>query len=76
MKIKSDMKENIQPEGKGQKLVKEDRRLRNLKYQMRKKGYVINDKDRVCVLADENSRSSLQEKRIKTFSFRLQYKML
>ncbi len=70
------MKENIQPEGKGQKLVKEDRRLRNLKYQMRKKGYVINDKDRVCVLADENSRSSLQEKRIKTFSFRLQYKML
>ena len=70
------MKENIQPEGKGQKLVKEDRRLRNLKYQMRKKGYIINDKDRVCVLADENSRSSLQEKRIKTFSFRLQYKML
>lgn len=70
------MKENIQPEGKGQKVVKEDRRLRNLKYQMRKKGYVINDKDRVCVLADENSRSSLQEKRIKTFSFRLQYKML
>lgn len=70
------MKENIQPEGKGQKLVKEDRRLRNLKYQMRKKGYVINDKDRVCVLADENSRSSLQEKRIKAFSFRLQYKML
>ena len=70
------MKENIQPEGKGQKLVKEDRRLRNLKYHMRKKGYVINDKDRVCVLADENSRSSLQEKRIKAFSFRLQYKML
>lgn len=70
------MKENIQPEAKGQKLIKEDRRLRNLKYQMRKKGYVINDKDRVCVLADENSRSSLQEKRIKTFSFRLQYKML
>lgn len=70
------MKENIQPKAKGQKLIKEDRRLRNLKYQMRKKGYVINDKDRVCVLADENSRSSLQEKRIKTFSFRLQYKML
>lgn len=55
---------------------KEDRRLRNLKYQMRKKGYVINDKDRVCILADEDKRSSLQEKKIKTFSFRLQYKML
>lgn len=55
---------------------KEDRRLRNLKYQMRRKGYVINDKERVCVLTDEGKRSSLQEKRIKAFAFRLQYKML
>ena len=70
------MKANIQPEGESRELAKEDRRLRNLKYQMRKKGYVINDKDRVCVLTDEKSRSSLQEKRIKTFSFCLQYKML
>lgn len=70
------MKESILPGSKGEESVKEDRRLRNLKYQMRKKGYVINDKDRVCVLADEVKRSPLQEKRIKTFSFRLQYKML
>lgn len=70
------MKANIQPEGESRELVKEDRRLRNLKYQMRKKGYVINDKNRVCVLTDENSRSSLQEKRIKAFSFHLQCKML
>lgn len=55
---------------------KEDRRLRNLKYQMRRKGYVINDKERVCVLTDEDKRSSLQEKRIKAFAFQLQYKML
>ena len=70
------MRESILPESKGEEPVKEDRRLRNLKYQMRKKGYVINDKDRVCVLADEDRRSPLHEKRIKTFSFRLQYKML
>ena len=70
------MRESILPESKGEEPVKEDRRLRNLKYQMRKKGYVINDKDRVCVLPDEDRRSPLQEKRIKTFSIRLQYKML
>ena len=56
------MRERILPESKGEEPVK--------------KGYVINDKDRVCVLADEDKRSPLQEKRIKTFSFRLQYKML
>lgn len=70
------MRSYIQPLEEIPKALKEDRRLRNLKYQMRKKGYVINDKDRVCVLTDENRRSSLQEKRIKTFSFRLQYKMI
>lgn len=52
------------------------RKLRNLKYQMRKKGYVINDNDRVCVLADESNRSAIQEKRIKCFSFSFQHKML
>ena len=61
------MKESILPGSKGEEPVKEDRRLRNLKYQMR---------NRVCVLADEEKRSPLQEKRIKTFSFHLQYKML
>lgn len=55
---------------------KEIRKLRNLKYQMRKRGYIINDNDRVCVLADEDNRSALQEKRIKCFSFSLQHKML
>lgn len=70
------MREPFLPKSKEEEPVKEDRRLRNLKYQMRKKGYVINEKDRVCVLTDENRRSLLQEKRIKTFSFRLQYKMV
>lgn len=70
------METNIHLERKELESTKEDRRLRNLKYQMRKKGYVINDKERVCILADKNARSSLQEKRIKTFSFRLQYKMI
>ena len=55
--------------------MKEDRRLRNLRYQMRKKGYQIDTKILVDNLPSHDKRSLLQERRLSKFGFSIQYNM-
>lgn len=49
--------------------MKEDRRLRNLRYQMRKKGYQFDTKNLVAIMPSHDKRSLLQEKEIKQIRF-------
>lgn len=55
--------------------IKEDRRLRNLRYQMKKKGYYFDNKNLVAIMPAEEERSTLQENRLRKFGFSIQYKM-
>lgn len=55
--------------------MKEDRRLRNLRYQMRKKGYWFDSKNLVVIMPSPDKRSALQEKRLSKFGFSIQYNM-
>lgn len=55
--------------------MKEDRQLRNLRYQMRKKGYQFDSKNLVAIMPSQNKRSILQEKRLTKFGFSIQYNM-
>lgn len=47
--------------------MKEDRRLRNLRYQMRKKGYQFDTKNLVVSMPSHDKRSLLQERRLSKF---------
>lgn len=52
------------------------RRERNLRYQMRKKGYLFNREQRVVVLPENSkNRSALQEKRLRALGYEFQYNM-
>lgn len=52
------------------------RRERNLRYQMRKKGYLFNREQRVAVLPENSkNRSALQEKRLRALGYEFQYNM-
>lgn len=57
----------------------EDRQMRkerNLRYQMRKKGYQFNREQRVVILPeDDKNRSAVQEKRLRTLGYDFQYNM-
>jgi hypothetical protein len=55
--------------------MKEDRRLRNLCYQMRKKGYQFDTKNLVAIMPSHDKRSLLQERRLSKFGFSIQYNM-
>lgn len=55
--------------------MKEDRRLRNLRYQMRKKGYRFDSRNLVAVMPSAAKRSLLQERRLIKFGFSIQYNM-
>ena len=48
--------------------MKEDRRLRNLRYQMRKKGYQFDTKNLVAIMPSH-------ERRLSKFGFSIQYNM-
>lgn len=53
---------------------KQMRKERNLRYQMRKKGYQFNREQRVAVLPeDSRNRSTVQEKRLRTLGYEFQY---
>lgn len=55
---------------------KQMRKERNLRYQMRKKGYLFNREQRLVVLPeDSKNRSVVQEKRLRTFGYEFQYNM-
>lgn len=54
--------------------MKEDRRLRNLRYQMRKKGYQFDTKNLVAIMPSHDKRSLLQ-RRLSKFGFSIQYNM-
>jgi hypothetical protein len=55
---------------------KQMRKERNLRYQMRKKGYQFNCEQRVAVLPeDSKNRSTVQEKRLRTLGYEFQYNM-
>ena len=55
---------------------KQMRKERNLRYQMRKKGYQFNRELRVAVLPeDSKNRSALQEKRLRILGYEFQYNM-
>lgn len=57
----------------------EDRQMRkerNLRYQMRKKGYLLNREQRVAILPEnDKNRSVIQEKRLRTLGYDFQYNM-
>lgn len=52
------------------------KRLYNLRYIMRKRGYVFNNIEYIVIVPDLERRSALQEKRIKRFGFDLQKKLI
>lgn len=55
---------------------KQMRKERNLRYQMRKKGYQFNREQRVAVLPeDSKNRSAVQEKRLRILGYEFQYNM-
>lgn len=55
---------------------KQKRKERNLRYQMRKKGYQFNRKQRVAILPENGkNRSAVQEKRLRAFGYDFQYNM-
>ena len=55
---------------------KQMRKDRNLRYQMRKKGYRFNREQRVAVLPeDSKNRSAVQEKRLRILGYEFQYNM-
>lgn len=52
------------------------RKERNLRYQMRKKGYLFNREQRIAVLPEnDKSRSAIQEKRLRSLGYEFQYNM-
>ncbi len=56
--------------------IKRKRKLRNLRYLMRKKGYAIDNNVQVAVMPDDDSkRSHLQESRLQKFGYSIQYNM-
>ena len=55
--------------------MKEDRRLRDLRYQMRMIGYQFDTKNLVVIMASHDKRSLLQERRLSKFGFSIQYNM-
>lgn len=55
---------------------KQKRKERNLRYQMRKKGYQFNREQRVAILPENGkNRSAVQEKRLRAFGYGFQYNM-
>lgn len=55
---------------------KQMRKERNLRYLMRKKGYLFNCEQRVAVLPeDSKNRSVVQEKRLRALEYDFQYNM-
>ena len=53
---------------------KQKRKERNLRYQMRKKGYQFNREQRVAILPENGkNRSAVQEKRLRAFGYDFQY---
>lgn len=55
---------------------KQKRKERNLRYQMRKKGYLFNREQRVAVLPESGkNRSAVQEKRLRALGYEFQYNM-
>lgn len=55
---------------------KQKRKERNLRYQMRKKGYQFNREQRVAILSENGkNRSAVQEKRLRAFGYDFQYNM-
>lgn len=55
---------------------KQMRKERNLRYQMRKKGYQFNREQRVVVLPENGkNRSAVQEKRLRILEYDFQYNM-
>lgn len=55
---------------------KQMRKERNLRYQMRKKGYRFNREQRVVVLPENGkNRSAVQEKRLRILGYDFQYNM-
>ena len=55
---------------------KQMRKERNLRYQIRKKGYRFNREQRVAVLPeDSKNRSAVQEKRLRILGYEFQYNM-
>lgn len=55
---------------------KQMRKERNLRYQMRKKGYRFNREQRVAVLPeDSKNRSAVQGKRLRILGYEFQYNM-
>lgn len=52
------------------------RKERNLRYQMRKKGYLFNREQRMAILPEnDKNRSVIQEKRLRTLGYDFQYNM-
>lgn len=55
---------------------KQMRKERNLRYQMRKKGYLFNREQRVAILPEnDKNRSVVQEKRLRAMGYEFQYNM-
>lgn len=55
---------------------KQMRKVRNLRYQMRKKGYQFNREQRVAVLPEDGkNRNAVQEKRLRALGYDFQYNM-
>ena len=55
---------------------KQKRKERNLRYQMRKKGYQFNREQPVAILPENGkNRSAVQEKRLRAFGYDFQYNM-
>lgn len=55
---------------------KQMRKERNLRYQMRKKGYQFNREQRVAILPENGkNRSAVQEKRLRAMGYEFQYNM-
>ncbi len=56
--------------------MKRQRKLRNLRYLMRKKGYVIYNNTKVAVMPEDyGKRSHLQEDRLQRLGYSIQYNM-
>lgn len=55
---------------------KQMRKERNLRYQMRKKGYLFNREQRMAILPEnDKNRSAIQEKRLRSLGYEFQYNM-
>jgi hypothetical protein len=50
-------------------------KLRNLRYRMKKAGYIIDKRQHIVIMPEEENRSTLMEQHIKQLGYNVQYQL-